>query len=103
MLFYIIFDLSMACITFGFGLWFYKSNGRAAKYLSGYSVKSGKYDEENMCKSYGKHMMGMAVPFLVGIAIDLWKAGLGCLIAWGAWFVLFVLLLNKRDRRERDQ
>ena len=27
MLFYIIFDLSMACITFGFGLWFYKSNG----------------------------------------------------------------------------
>lgn len=48
-------------------------------------------------------MMGMAVPFLVGIAIDLWKAGLGCLIAWGAWFVLFVLLLIKRDRRERDQ
>ena len=60
-------------------------------------------NEENMCKSYGKHMMGMAVPFLVGIAIDLWKAGLGCLIAWGAWFVLFVLLLIKRDRRERDQ
>ena len=33
MLFYIILDLSMACITFGFGLWFYKSNGIAAKYV----------------------------------------------------------------------
>ena len=47
-------------------------------------------------------MLGMAVPFLlVGIATDLWKAGLmsDCL---GAWFVLLSCYLL-RDRRERDQ
>ncbi len=47
-MFYIIFDFIMAAITFLFGIWFYKSNGKAAKYLSGYSMKPAeerkKYD-----------------------------------------------------------
>ena len=27
--------------------------------------------------------------------------GIGCLIAWGIWFIMFVLLLIDRHKRER--
>lgn len=39
-MFYMIFDLMMAVIMLLFGVWFYKSEGRAAKFLSGYNMKS---------------------------------------------------------------
>ena len=112
-MFYIVFDFMMAVIMFLFGMWFYKSEGKAANFLSGYNMKSAderkKYDENAMCKAYGKRMMFMSVPFiigiiidiLIGIIIDIQYQGIGCLIAWGIWFIMFVLLLIDRHKRER--
>ncbi len=57
-MFYIVFDFMMAVIMFLFGMWFYKSEGKATKFLSGYNMKSAderkKYDENAMCKVYLK-------------------------------------------------
>ncbi len=39
-MFYIVFDFMMAVIMFLFGMWFYKSEGKATKFLSGYNMKS---------------------------------------------------------------
>jgi len=60
-----------------------------------------KYDENDICKAYGKRMMFMSVPFIIGIIIDIQYQGIGCWIAWGIWFIMFVLLLIDRHKRER--
>ena len=86
-MFYIVFDFMMAVIMFLFGMWFYKSEGKA--------------DENAMCKAYGKRMMFMSVPFIIGIIIDIQYQGIGCWIAWGIWLIMFVLLLIDRHKRER--
>ena len=103
-MFYIVFDFAMAGIMFLFGIWFYRSKGQASKFLSGYNMKSAeerkKYDENSMCKVYGKRMMFMSTPFIVGIIIDIHYQGIGCLIAWGIWFIMFILLLIDRHKRE---
>ena len=104
-MFYIVFDFSMAVIMFLFGISFYKSNGNAARFLSGYNMKSKderkKYDENAMCRAYGKRMIVMALPFILGIIIDTQYQGIGCLIAWVAWIVMLILLLVDRHKRER--
>ena len=104
-MFYIVFDFAMAVIMFLFGIYFYKSKGKAARFLSGYNMKSDderkKYDENAMCKAYGKRMIVMSLPFIVGIIIDTQYQGIGCLIAWVAWVVMFILLLVDRHKRER--
>ena len=112
-MFYIVFDFMMAVIMFLFGMWFYKSEGKAANFLSGYNMKSAderkKYDENAMCKAYGKRMMFMSVPFIIGIIIDIpigiiidnQYLGIGSWIAWGIWLIMFVLLLIDRHKRER--
>ena len=112
-MFIIIYDFSMAVLMFLFGIYFYKSKGKAARFLSGYNMKSAderkKYDENAMCKAYGKRMMFMSVPFiigiiidiLIGIIIDIQYQGIGCWIAWGIWLIMFVLLLIDRHKRER--
>lgn len=104
MRFYILFDIGMAAITFVTGILFYRSNGKAAKFLSGYNMKTSeerkRYDEPQMCRSYGKRMMYMAVSFLVGAVIDVWFAGAGCFVAWGVWFLMFILLLAEMHKRE---
>ena len=46
-------------------------------------------------------MMGMALPFLWGMILDLFKPGIGTGLAWLIWFVLFVLLLIKRSKLEK--
>ena len=103
-MFYIIFDFAMAVISLLFRIWFYRSKGQASKFLSGYNMKSAeerkKYDENDMCKVYGKRMMLMSIPFIAGIIIDIWYIGIGCLIAWLIWFVMFILLLMDRHKRE---
>ena len=93
-MFYIIFDFCMAAIMLLFGIWFYKSGGKAAD-------ERRKYDEDAMCKAYGKRMMYMSIPFLIGISLDFRYPGIGCLIAWGMWLVLFILLLIERHKREQ--
>ena len=60
-----------------------------------------KYDENAMRKAYGKRMMFMSVPFIIGIIIDIQYQGIGCWIAWGIWLIMFVLLLIDRHKRER--
>ena len=104
-MFIIIYDFSMAVLMFLFGIYFYKSKGKAARFLTGYNMKSAderkKYDENAMRKAYGKRMMFMSVPFIIGIIIDIQYLGIGCLIAWGIWFIMFVLLLIDRHKRER--
>ena len=104
-MFYVIFDFCMAVIMLLFGIGFYRSGGKAADYLTGYNMRSAderrKYDEDAMCKAYGKRMMFMSVPFIIGIIIDIQYLGIGCLIAWGIWFIMFVLLLIDRHKRER--
>ena len=104
-MFYIIFDFTMAVIMFLFGIYFYKSKGKAARFLSGYNMKSEderkKYDENAMCKAYGKRMIVMALPFILGIIIDTQYQGIGCLIAWVAWIVMLIMLLVDRHKREQ--
>ncbi len=101
----IIIDFTMALIFFLFGIVFYKSEGKAVKFLTGYNEKSEderkKYDENAMCKSYGKRMIFMSLPFLLGIFIDIQYPGIGCLISWAVWFVMFILLLVDRHKREK--
>ena len=46
-------------------------------------------------------IMFMSLPFIIGIIIDIQYQGIGCLIAWGIWFIMFVLLLIDRHKRER--
>ena len=103
-MFIIIYDFSMAVLMFLFGIYFYKSKGKAARFLSGYNMKSAeerkKYDENAMCKAYGKRMMFMSIPFIAGMIIDIWYIGIGCLMAWVIWFVMFILLLMDRHKRE---
>ena len=103
-MFYIVFNFAMAVIMFLFGIWFYRSKGQASKFLSGYNMKSAeerkKYDENAMCKAYGKRMMFMSIPFIAGMIIDIWYIGIGCLMAWVIWFVMFILLLMDRHKRE---
>lgn len=97
-------DVMIALLFLAIGLYFYRSNGKAANYLAGYNMKSKeervKYDEIEMCKAYGKRIMLMAVPFIVGGAVDYKFAGIGTVIAWGIWFVMFILLLVQRNKRE---
>ena len=103
-MFYLIFDLMMALIMFLLGIGFYKSNGKATNYLSGYNSKSEEerknYNEKDMSVTYGKRMMFMAFPFIAGAVIDVFIQGIGCLIAWLIWCVMFVLLLISRHRTE---
>ena len=56
---------------------------------------------ELFCAYYGKRMMFMSVPFIIGIIIDIQYQGIGSWIAWGIWLIMFVLLLIDRHKRER--
>ena len=102
--FYILFDIGMAVIHFFMGLYFFRSKGGAARFLAGYNTRPlrerQQYDEEAMCRAYGKRMMAMAFPFLAGAVIDSFFPGLGCLLAWVLWLLLLGLLLRERRRRE---
>ena len=104
MVFYVLFDIGMAVVMFAIGFSFYKSNGKAANFLSGYNMRPvqerKKFDEKQMCRDYGKRMMYMALLFIFAMIIDIRFAGIGCLLAWGVWLVMFILLLNERHKRE---
>ena len=62
--------------------------------------KEKNLTQEQLCKAYGKRMMFMSIPFTAGMIIDIWHIGIGCLIAWVIWFVMFILLLMDRHKRE---
>ena len=102
--FCILFDLAMAVIFFLIGLFFYKSDGKAANLLTGYNMKSiderKKFNEDTLCKDYGKKMMLWAIPFLIGIGIDIYSPGKGVRIAWILWVIMLIQLLIERHQRE---
>ena len=59
-MFCVIFDFVMAAIIFLFGVWFYKSNGKAAKFLSGYNMKSVDERKKSSCpKEIGMRKSGL--------------------------------------------
>ena len=102
----LLFDnLIAALCMFLIGLYFYRSKGKAADYLTGYNLRSEaqrkKVNEVFMCQCYGKRIMVMALPFLFGMILDLFKPGIGTGLAWLVWFVLFILLLVKRAKLEK--
>ncbi len=104
-MFLILYDIGIAMIMFLMGWGFYQSNGKASKFLTGYNMRSEKdrkthLEEVYMCKNYGMRMMIMAIPFVIGAAIDFFKVGIGCTLAWIAWVILFILLLIKRNKLE---
>lgn len=90
-MFYMVFDFVMAVLMLLFGVYFYSSKGKAARFLSGYNRKPEgdrkKHDEDAMCRAYGKRMAAMSLPFILGIVIDMKYPGIGCLAAWGIWLV----------------
>ncbi|KKI51854.1 DUF3784 domain-containing protein [Christensenella hongkongensis] len=92
--YFIIFDFGMAAIMFFVGFAFYHSKGKASKFIAGYNSKNEKekmaFDEIRMCKDYGKRMMIWAIPFLIGFVIDVFKPGVGCIIAWIAFAALLI-------------
>ena len=94
----IILDLVMAAIFFLIGFLFYRSNGKAANFLTGYNMKSAeerkKYDEKKM-------WMLWSIPFFIGAVIDFIFPIKGTLIAWVIWSGMFILLLIERHKRER--
>lgn len=73
--------------------------------MTGYNSKSEEerksYNEKAMSEAYGKRMMVMSFPFIVGTVIDVFKQGIGCWIAWLIWSAMFVLLLISRRKTER--
>lgn len=103
-LYYILFDCMMAILFFLIGIYFYKSNGKAANFLTGYNMKSveerQKFDEDQLCKDYGKKMMLWAIPFLIGIGIDIYSPGKGVFIASILWVIMLIQLLIERHQRE---
>ncbi len=100
----ILFDLMMAILFFLIGFSFYKSNGKAANFLTGYNMKSieerNKFDEDTLCKDYGKKIMLWGIPYLIGIGIDMYFPGKGIRIASILWIILFLQFLIERHKRE---
>lgn len=100
----ILFDLMMAILFFLIGFLFYKSNGKAANFLTGYNMKSieerNKFDEDTLCKDYGKKIMLWSIPYLIGIGIDMYFPGKGIRIASILWIILFLQFLIERHKRE---
>ena len=99
-------DLFMALFMYLLGRHFYCSKGKASNLLTGYNMRSEserkKFNEEAMCRMYGKRLMIMAIPFLCGMVIDLFKTGIGCAFAWAVWILLFILLCVIRTRTEKQ-
>lgn len=103
-MFFVILDLGMAISFLILGRWFYKSKGKASNYLTGYNLKGEeeriKINEDKMCKIYGTRILYWAIPFIVGIMIDIFKPGIGCILAWIIWISLFTWHMMDRAKRE---
>lgn len=98
----VILDLLMVIIFFIIGTYFYKSDGKAMRYLTGYEKKNrSKEDESYLSKIYGKKIIKWGLIFIFGACIDLFYEGIGYLIAWGIWIVMFVIFMVERNKKEK--
>ncbi|SHJ08445.1 protein of unknown function [Clostridium cavendishii DSM 21758] len=106
-MFFVIFDLGMALLLLILGLCFYKSKGKASNFLTGYNSKSTNeiegFDDEKMCKDYGKRMTIWAIPFLIGTIVDIFKSGVGCALAWIGYIILFIWHMVDRVKNEKSR
>lgn len=102
MLYVVAFDLLMAISFFVLGVYFFKSNGGAIKYLTGYTktIKSKDY-EACLCREYGKKIITWSIVFVAGACLDIFYTGIGCLLAWIIWIILFIILLVERTKKEK--
>lgn len=104
-LFLIIFDILMFLILVITGLFFYKSDGKAAKFLTGYNMNSDdertRYKEAKMCKTYGQKIITMSIPFTIAAPIDYTYPEKGMTFAWILWIILFFNLLLTIRKLER--
>lgn len=103
MAFYLCFDLVLALALFLTGWGFVRSQGRAARFLTGYNRRDPAdrvADEAAMCRAYGRRMLAMAATFLLGALLDAFWAPAGCALAWAAFLAQLILLLRLRTRWE---
>lgn len=81
---------------------FYKSKGKAAKFLTGHVEKTESDDfEKEICEVYGKRIMVWSLIFIAGLVIDIYNEGIGCVLAWITWIAFFTYHLMDRSKREK--
>ena len=104
----LLLDVGMAAVLFIMGYAFFKSNGKANRFIAGYNTKSPSerqdFDEIKLCRDYGKRMMLWAVIFTAGFILDCFFAGLGSILAWAFWIILLirhVIDMSKNESRYR--
>lgn len=79
-------DIMMILIYVFIGFLFMRSNGKACNFIAGYNMKSQKernnYDEVKICKYFGITIMSWAIPFIIGVILDLFITGVGIMTAF---------------------
>ena len=102
--FLIPFDALMAAIFVLTGYGFWRSDGRAARYIAGFNSKSEaeqrQYDTGRLCADFGRRMVLWSLCFIVGSAVDCFFPGIGSALAWGIWLVLLIRHVVDMSRHE---
>lgn len=102
--FLIPFDALMAAIFVLTGYGFWRSGGRAARYIAGFNSKSAaeqrQYDTERLCADFGRRMVLWSLCFILGGAVDCFFPGIGSALAWGVWLVLLIRHVVDMSRHE---
>ena len=102
--FLIPFDALMAAIFVLTGYGFWRSDGRAARYIAGVNRKSEaeqrQYDTGRLCADFGRRMVLWSLCFIVGSAVDCFFPGIGSALAWGIWLVLLIRHVVDMSRHE---
>lgn len=88
--YFLLFDGGMAALFLFMGYLFYKSQGRASRYIAGYNTKRQLYDEAALCRCYGRRIMLWSICFVVGFIIDSIILGIGI---WVETLLFVVALL----------
>lgn len=101
-------DMGMAIVFLILGYGFFRSNGKASRFIAGYNTKSQSekqdFDETKLCRDYGKRIMLWAAPFIGGFILDYFFAGSGFILAWAVWIILLighVIDMSKNENRYR--
>ena len=97
-------DFMMVLLYLIIGIIFIRSNGRAIRYLTGHDLAekiSNKSKE--LCIICGKQIMKWSLCFIIGLAIDLFWAGAGLILATILNAVLLFRLMVLRDYFENGK
>lgn len=101
-MFCVLWEAGLFIVCLLLGSYFYRSQGKASRFIAGYNSKSQEqrksYDEDKLCKDYGRNMCWMSLIFLLGLGIDLKWTGRGVLVSvvcLAVAVMLHLLLINK--------